>query len=192
MSDSQIFHIPYSRRVDAVSIKCCVRACKCFIFSPILFRKTTGRIPGKFLDMKLVDNLLRPFFRRTVIFPSFRVRPLQVHCHAPSAVDTAGIRIRICGTHTLAFEHQRIIIIDSVQIFIRKPAPYAFILSLHRDMCVSFSPVSLLIQIQGDTVCRRTPQLERSPAVRTAHPQVAFIIYIMFPKFRAGIILFPL
>ena len=185
MSNAQIFHISHSRRVDAVSIKRRVRACKCLIFSPVLFRKTTGRIPGKFLDMKFINDLLRAFFRRPVIFPSFRIRHLQVHCHAPSAVDTACICIGICGTHVLFSKHQGIIIIDSVQVFIKKAAPYPLIFFLHGDMCVCSTAVSLMIQIQGDTVCRRTPQFKRSPAVRTAHPQIIIIIYIMFPEFRA-------
>ena len=96
MGNAQIFHISYSCRMDAVSEQRCVRACKCFIFPPVLFRKTAGRIPGKLLDMKLIDDLFRSFCGRPVIFPSFRIRPLQIHCHAPSSIDAAGICIRIC------------------------------------------------------------------------------------------------
>ena len=178
--------------MDAVSEQSRIRACKCFILSPVLLRETAGRIPGKFLYMKLIDDLLRPFFRRTVVFPVFRIRHLQIHRHAPPAVDAAGICIRIRGAHRLPLKHQRIIIIDPVQIFIRRPAPYSFVFFLHVNTGVCITSASFLIQIQGDTVCRRTPQLERSPAVRTVHPQIVFLIYIMFPEFRAGIILFPL
>ena len=160
MGNAQIFHIPEPGGVDPVAVQRRIRTGKRFIFPAVCFRKAAGRIPGKFFHMELVDDLLPGLLRRPVVRPAFRICPGKIHRHAALPVQPAGLRPRVGRVHFLSFDLQKEIIIDPVQPLRRTPVPYAFLLLCHRDTKKRLSLAAVLIQIQGDPVCRRAPQFK--------------------------------
>ena len=160
MGDTQIFHIPEPCGMDPVAVQRRIRTGKRLIFPAVSFREAAGRIPGKLFYVEFVDDLLPGPLRRPVIRPAFRIRPGKIHRHAPLPVQPAGLCPRVGRAHFLSFDLQKEVIINPVQPLRRAPVPYAFLLFRHRDTKKRLSFAAVLIQIQGDPVCRGAPQFK--------------------------------
>ena len=183
MSHSQFFEICKAGGMYAVIVQRRVFTGKRLVFPPIFFRETAGCIPGKFFYMEFIYDPLCALLRRPVILPAFRVSTAQVHSHTPRPVHPAGFCIRVGGLYFLSFHLQRIIIINAVHILLRMPAPHAFFFLLHGNAGHGLPAVSRRIQIQGDPLCRRTPQFKRNTGVRAGRPEIFSAIDIIVFKF---------
>ena len=73
MGHSKVFQVRDPRRMDAVIVERSIRTGKRLVFSPVFLREPAGPVPGKLLDMELIDDPLRLRFRSPVCFPSLRI-----------------------------------------------------------------------------------------------------------------------
>ena len=86
------------------------------VFAAQMERDAGGRIPGKILDVELVDHVLGLLLRRAVVFPAVGIGAGEVDDHGAAAVRAAGAGIGIGGAPGGALGGDQIIIIHAGQV----------------------------------------------------------------------------
>ena len=181
--------------MNAVSVKGSVFAAEGPVFSAHLFRKASRRGPGKFLHMDFINHLLRTGFRRFVLFPALRIRPAEIHRHAPFPVDSAGPRIHICRNSGFPVYLKGKIVIYSMQIPAFPILPDALLQPFHLMNRQGVPFASVPVKSDPGLFRKGTPDAENAlpenvfrAVIKKSQPSVVKIVSV---KIRIVIKLFP-
>ena len=130
--------------------------------------------------MKLIDNILFPFFRSLIMLPLQWIRSIQIHDHTPDTIHSATSRIGISKLNYFSVPRDLIIIINAMQISLCLVAPDSPLFFLHSNFLKALTMLSISIQSQLHFFCQRAPQVECSSRLRTQSSQILSIVLILF------------
>ena len=167
-----------------------VGLCKGQILPFVPERSTT--LHGKVPDMKFIDHRIGDpdsGMRVPVLGPTLWVGAFQIHDHGPFSVQTGGPGIGIASFIHLAVYHDKVGVINAVQVACTLSDPGAAYIPLHGNLPQNGLGIGIAggIQIDGDLLGGGSPQPEQGFLRCPGCAQIAAAIGILRFKLRGRI-----
>ena len=159
MGHAQAAQVGNAGRVDAVAVQCGVFQCESLVLAAVRGGHTAGRVEGKILDVRFIDDILRPPGRGGVGGPVFGVCAAQVDDHTARAVAPASHGPRVGGTAGDALGvGDGIVIVHAVEVALGRGAPHPALAADQRQRAQRFAPGAAAVEREHDRPGRRGPQ----------------------------------
>ena len=160
------------------------------ILSLVPERSTT--LHGKVPDMKFIDHRIGDpdsGMRVPVLGPTLGVGAFQIHDHGPFSVQTGGPGVGVTGFIHLAVYHNKVGVINAVQVSRSLGDPGAAHIPLHGNLPQNGLGIGIAggIQIDGDFLGSGSPQPEQGSLRCPGCAQIAAAIGILRFKLRGRI-----
>ena len=187
MGHAQAAQVGNAGRVDAVAVQCGVFQCESLVLAAVRGGHTAGRVEGKILDVRCIDDILRPPGGGGVGSPVFGVCAAQVDDHAARAVAPAGHGPGVGGTAGDAFGvGDGIVIVHAVEVALGCGAPHPALAAGQRQRAQRFAPGAAVVERERDRLRGGGPQSKGRGLRRPQRAQRG--VGMVHARKRAGIV----